>query len=145
MVHGMPRWSMGLGFVCVWVHPLLCRHVQRAVIVSPSKAFQAEVTQLTGVPRHHQRLRFGFPASKVLGAIGQLSDSLQVGCWWWRVSPVVTIGGRVLFKGFWKNLHRDPCGDDPIWRAYFFRWADGFKPPTASGVVNEILHARGAC
>ena len=62
----------------MWVHPLLCRHVQRAVIVSPSKAFQEEVTQLTGVPRHHQRLRFGFPASKVLGAIGQLSDSLQV-------------------------------------------------------------------
>ena len=63
----------------MWVHPLLCRHVQRAVIVSPSKAFQEEVTQLTGVPRHHQRLRFGFPASKVLGAnLGQLSDSLQV-------------------------------------------------------------------
>ena len=31
-----------------------------------SKAFQAEVRQLTGVPCHHQRLRFGFPASRSL-------------------------------------------------------------------------------
>lgn len=39
-------------------------------------AFQAEVRQLTGVPCHHQRLRFGFPASRVLRP-NDATDTLQ--------------------------------------------------------------------
>lgn len=39
-------------------------------------AFQAEVRQLTGVPCHHQRLRFGFPASRVLRP-NAATDTLQ--------------------------------------------------------------------
>eukprot|EP00435_Cladocopium_sp_Y103_P012588 s2577_g3.t1 len=39
-------------------------------------AFQAEVRQLTGVPCHHQRLRFGFPASRVLRP-NEATDTLQ--------------------------------------------------------------------
>lgn len=43
---------------------------------SEFQAFQAEVRQLTGVPCHHQRLRFGFPASRVLRP-NDATDTLQ--------------------------------------------------------------------
>ena len=142
MIHGTPRWSMGLGFgPSPWK---LCRHVQPAVFglhqgLSSGGHSVDRCTSTSSTPT------FWFSSFKglrckpwpVVGEPSGAGKKREGETWWWRVLAPWLLGGDDPIP--------NPCGDDPIWLiADIFQMGWKLKRPTASGVVNEILHARVA-